>query len=151
MKKKSLIDLWLTPEGGETLDEFWSERVVNILQDLSDLPHLNYAYAIGADGVRLSRTIGPGRREVTNDDSDPRMFFNLARIVEEYLGRIDHPSPAHVTVELEDEMLFVGSTGALILIAAFDGRALRGFVGMKLTKRISHLRSMFRASHKPQE
>jgi len=151
MKKKSLIDLWLTPGGWDLLDEFWRERVVNILQDLSDLPHMKYAYAVGQNGVKLTHTIGPGRRDITDEGSNPLMFYHLARIVEDYLQNIYHGAPAHVTVELEDEMIFVGSTGTLILVATFDGRASRGFVGMKLTKRISHLRGLFRASQKPQE
>lgn len=146
MPKKNAQRDWLEPAAYEELDEFWQERLVNILEDLADLPHLRYAYAVGREGVRLSKNIGPGRRIVKGDNADPAKFFHLARITEDYLKRIDQEAPAHVTVELAEEMLFVGSTGALILVASFEGNAARGYVGMKLAKRISHLRNIFRAA-----
>ena len=112
------------------------------------LPHIRYAYAIGQSGSRLTNAIGPDGELIKDEDSNPQMFYHLTKIVEEYLENINQPAPAHVTVELEDEMLFVGSTGALILVASFDGSAARGFVGMKLTKRISHLRGIYKMSHR---
>ena len=144
-KKRQPLD-WLTSNASDELDEFWQERVVNILGDLSVLPHLRYAYAVGLKGGRLTEIIGPGGEIVTDLRSDPAVYFHLAQIVENYLTLIDQPAAAHVTVELADEMLFVGSTGALILVASFDGNAARGFVGMKLAKRISHLRSIFKST-----
>jgi hypothetical protein len=146
MRPKKSSDTWLTKEAFELLDEFWCERVINILQDLSELPHLRYAYAVSLGGTRLSAAIGPGAKPLKDDPTGPEAFHHLAEVVEEYLERIGQPAPAHVTVELADEMLFVGSTGKLILVASFDGQAARGYVGMKLAKRISHMRNIFKAS-----
>lgn len=142
------MDAWFEEAAWDELDEFWRERVFNILQDLAELPHLKYAYAVGEGGSRLTKMIGPDSEIIDNEESDPIMYYHLAKTVEEYLDHIEQPAAAHVTIELEDEMLFVGSTGALILVASFDGDAARGYVGMKLTKRISHLRNIFRASAK---
>ncbi len=138
----------LTAIAPEVIDEVWQTRVVVLLDDLAELPHLCYAYVVGKEGRKLTETIGPGGKIIKDHQSDSHVFANLANYVEEYLESIEHPYPAHVLIEMEDELLFVGSTGKVILVASFDSEAPRGFMAMKLTKRISHLRKLFRTMEK---
>ncbi len=135
---------WLTQEGSEGLDQAWRDRVVVILQDLVNLPHLKFAYVISGEGVRLTKFLGQGGEELESMEHDHKAYFHLADVVEEYLKNLGIDAPAHVTVEMEEDMLFVGSAGQLILVAAFEGNVARGYMSMKLTKRISHLRTLFR-------
>ncbi len=148
MKSQIPDESWLTQDAIESLDQVWRDRVIVILQDLANLPHLRYAYVIAkSSGMRLTKMVGP---DSGNDEKYNKymMFFHLARIVEEYMVHLERPAPAHVQLELEDEMLFVGSAGELVLVAAFDGNVARGYMSMKLTKRISHLRTLFRTREK---
>ncbi|MDP8228968.1 MAG: hypothetical protein P9M15_05895 [Candidatus Electryoneaceae bacterium] len=136
--------VWLTKLAMEELGEVWQDRVVVLLRDLSQLPHLRYAYIVSKDGNKLTETIGPGEKIVEGNDLNPKMFSDLARYIEEYFINIEHPAPAQLISEFGDDLLFIGSTGEVILVAFFDGEAPRGYMSMKLSKRMMHLRKLYR-------
>ncbi len=142
MAKKKIN--YLKPIALELIDDVWQNRVVVLLEDLTGLPHLQYAYVISKKGEKLTETIASGNKITKEHESDAKQFADLAGIVEEYLDNLEHPFPAHVLIEMEDELLFVGSTGEVILVASFDGNAPRGYMSMKLSKRVNHLRKLFR-------
>ncbi len=142
MSKKSAQETWLTPEAMDILSHVWQERIALIIEDLADWPHMNYAFAINNDGVKLTYKIGPGGTVVNEDAYPTEVFHHLANTVEEYLMNIEHPADAQVTIELENELLFVASTGEIYLVASFKGIVERGYLGMKLKKRIAHLKSL---------
>lgn len=142
MAKKKIN--YLKPIALELINEVWQDRVVVLLEDLTGLPHLQYAYVISKGGEKLTETITSGNNKVNSHPSEAKQFADLARIVEEYLANLQHPYPAHVLIEMENELLFVGSTGEVILVASFDGNAPRGYMSMKLSKRVNHLRRLFR-------
>lgn len=135
---------WLTEEAHSELDESNLNRLEVILKDLVTMPHLRYTYVISRNGVQLTSALGPMGKRMPDSLLHHNEYFHLATITENYLENLEHPAPAHVTIDMEDEMLFVGSAGPLILVAGLDGNAVRGYMSMKLTKRISHLRRLFR-------
>lgn len=134
---------WLTDEAKRNLNSAWQERVLLVLKDMSNWPQLRYALAVGLDGSKLTGVIGPDGKEAQVKTYPPLLLFYMAGTVEEYLADIDHSAPAHVTIELEDEVLFIGSTGEFYLVASLDADVHRGYMSMKLSKRIKHLRSLF--------
>jgi len=135
---------WLTDQAQEELGHDNQVRLAMILQDLVTLPYLRYTYVLDrSGGVCLSHPIGPNGKVVAAKHR-PDAFLHLVNITELYLVEIEQNAPAHVTVDTRDEMLFIASAGPWVLVAAFEGQATRGYLSMKLTKRISHLRSMFR-------
>ena len=144
MLKKRLDESWLTEEAKRTLEPEWRYRVLLILQDIATWSQLNYAYGIGLDGARFTHTIGPGEARVNQGTYSTVTFFFLAGIVEEFLANIEYPAPAQVTIELEDEILYLASCGELYLVASFFSGVPKGYMVMKLTKRISHLRNLWR-------
>ncbi|MDP8208106.1 MAG: hypothetical protein P9L92_15685 [Candidatus Electryonea clarkiae] len=144
MKEPDLNEKWLMDVAFDALDEDNRRRVMIIMKDLVTLPHLRYTYVINKDGRRLTRPVGQNGEILSEETMLHEEFFYLVRITEEYLKNLGNKAPAHVTVEMEDETLFVGSAGPLILVAAFDGSIARGYMSMKLTKRISSLRKLFR-------
>ncbi|MFC2170586.1 hypothetical protein ACFLQJ_01255 [Calditrichota bacterium] len=148
MKEPNLDEKWLMEVAFDALDEDNRKRVLIIMRDLVTLPHLRYTYVINKDGRRLTRPVGREGKILDDTTLMHEGFFYLARITEEYLKNLGQKAPAHVTVEMEEEMLFVGSAGPLILVAAFDGTIARGYMSMKLTKRISSLRKLFRTIEK---
>jgi len=135
---------WLTDEAMKTLEPEWRYRVLLILQDISGWSHLNYAYGIGLDGSRLTHIIGPNAERIEKVTYPTETFYFLAGIVEEFLANIEYPAPAQVTIELEDEILYLASCGELYLVASFYSSIPMGYMVMKLTKRISHLRNLWR-------
>lgn len=144
MPKKKLDKSWLTEEALELLDENWRYRLLLILQDIPSWPQLKYAYAISLKGTRLSYPIGPDFVRIDDNSYSPEIFFFLAGIIEDFLTNIDHPSPAQVTIELEHEILYIASCGELYLVASFYSGVPKGYMSMKLTKRINHLRHLWR-------
>jgi len=148
VKKSATEDSWLTPKAMDLLDPTLQEGVIAILEDMAWWPHLKYAYVIGKDGLKLTYSIGQMGELVSEESYRPSLFYNLATTVEEYLANIDHPAPAHVTVELAGELLFVASTGELFLVASFESDVERGYMSMKLAKRIAHLCTLHRMRRK---
>ena len=134
---------WLTAFAMEEIGDVWRDRIVVLLSDLSHLPYLRYAYVVSKNGIKLTETIGAGGKIVEGNALNPKIFSDLAKIIEEYLVSIEHPSPAHLLTELGDELLFIGSAGEIILVAFFDGDAPRGYVSMKLSKRMMHFRKLY--------
>ncbi|MFC2150400.1 hypothetical protein ACFLQV_02735 [Calditrichota bacterium] len=133
---------WLTSEALDLMSHQWHERILVIMEDLSKWTHLRYAFAIGRDGIQLTHPIGPKGTILDEKAYSHEIFHHLALTVEEYLVNIEHPAPAYVTIELEHELLFVASTGAVYLVASFEDVVERGYMSMKLKKRIAHLRNV---------
>ena len=148
MNRLNLEEGLLTPKARELLDSTWQESVEVVLEDMSTWPDLHYAYAVGRDGLKLTYSIGPNGELVSEGTYNPDLYYNLATTVEEYLTGIGHPAPAHVTVELEKELLFVASCGELFLVASFGKDVERGYMSMKLAKRVAHLRNLYRSQRK---
>lgn len=140
--KLTAQEFWLTKEAQDVLSHAWQERLLVIIEDLAGWPHLNYAFAISKDCVQLTHPIGPGGDVVNEKAYSTDVFHHLAMTVEDYLVNIEHPAPAYVTIELEGELLFVASTGTVYLVASFEGIVERGYMSMKLKKRIAHLRNI---------
>lgn len=131
----------MTPEAKETLNPALQERVLVILHDLSMWLDLKYAYIIGSDGTKLTKTIGSGGKLMETATTYPEeVFYNFIAVVEEYLIKIKLEPLTHITIELENELLFVGATKEMFLVAAFEGHVARGYMSMKLAKRVSHLK-----------
>ena len=139
-KRKRIDESWLTQEAKETLNPALQDRILVILHDLSMWMDLNYAYLIGNDGTKLTQTIGTGGKLVEKATYPEEVFYNFIAVVEEYLTKIKLEPLTHITVELEDELLFVGATKEIFLVAAFKGHVARGYMSMKLAKRVSHLK-----------
>jgi len=142
--KIKLDESWLSDEAKQKLEPEWRYRILLILQDISTWSQLNYAYGIGQDGSRLTHSIGPNAKRVDKGAYSTDTFFFLAGIVEEFLTNIEYPAPAQVIIELKDEILYLASCGELYLVASFYSGIPKGYMVMKLTKRISHLRNLWR-------
>lgn len=143
-KRKRFDESWLTQVARDNLKQALQDSVLVILQDLSMWMNLKYAYIISRDGLKLTETIGPEGELGESETYSPDVFFNLAKIMGEYLTGFENETLTHVTVELEDELLFIGATEELFLIASFEGHVARGYMSMKLDKRVSHLKNMLR-------
>ena len=139
-KRKRIDESWLTQEAKESLNPALQERILVILHDLSMWMDLKYAYLIGSDGAKLTQTIGTGGKLVDSATYPEEVFYNFIAVVEEYLTKIKLEPLTHITIELEDELLFIGATKELFLVAAFEGNVARGYMSMKLAKRVSHLK-----------
>lgn len=147
MGKKKLDSKWLTEEARSSLGYDWQDRILLVLQDMASWPQLKYAYAIGANGSKLTHSIGPKARRIDSGAQTPITFFFLAAIVEEFLANIDYPSPAQVTIELEHEVLYIASCGEMYMVGCFYSGVPKGYMAMKLTKRVSNLRSIWLREH----
>ena len=147
MSKKKPDEAWLTDEAREGLYPEWQHRLLSILQDMATWSQLKYAYAIGKDGVRYTHSIGPGGIRVKDETYSSSTFFALSGIIEDFLSSIEYPTSAQVTIELEDEILTIASCGELYMVASFYSGVPKGYMTMKLAKRISHLRVIWRMEH----
>ena len=131
----------MTPDAKEMLNPALQERVLVILHDLSMWLDLKYAYIIGSEGTKYTKTVGTGGKLITTETTYPEeVFYNFIAVVEEYLTKIKLEPLTHITIELENELLFVGATKEMFLVAAFQGHVARGYMSMKLAKRVSHLK-----------
>ncbi|MDP8241263.1 MAG: hypothetical protein P9X24_19415 [Candidatus Hatepunaea meridiana] len=147
MTKKNLEEPVLTNSARKSLDMKWQNRLKVILQDLSTWSQLKYTYAISIEGERLSDPIGPDADRIDNDDYRTLDFFRLSGIINEFMINIETPGPSQVTVELENEILYIASCEKLYLIAAFYRGIPSGYMSMKLCKRIRSLRSLLRKKY----
>jgi len=147
MPKNNLNRSWLTESALETLDKEWQHRILLVLEDMITWPQLKYAYAIADSGHKLTQTIGPKAEEVDSGAHAPKTFFFLAAIIEEFLNNINHKSPAQVIIELEHEILYIASCGEMYVVASFLSGVPKGYMAMKLAKRVYHLRNLWRKEH----
>lgn len=147
MDKKTLDVKWLTESAQSSLDKEWQLRILLVLEDMITWPQLKYTYAIAENGQKLTQTIGPKAEKVDSGAHSPITFFFLAAIIEEFLGNIGRSSPAQVTIELEQEILYIASCGGLYMVASFYSGVPKGYMAMKLAKRVNHLRSLWRREH----
>lgn len=144
MTKFSLDSGWLTEGARDTLDEEWQLRILLVLEDMITWPQLKYAYAIAENGHKLTQTIGPKAEKVDSSAHAPITFFFLAAIIEEFLGNVGSKSAAQVIIELEHEILYIASCGELYMVASFYSGVPKGYMAMKLAKRVNHLRNIWR-------
>jgi len=143
MGKNSLDITSLTEEGKSSLDSDWQKRILLVLEDMSTWSKMKYAYAIGADGSKLTHAIGPNAKRVDSGVQSSITFYFLAAIVEEFLTNIQRPAPPQVTIELEREILYIASCGELYIVACFSSGVPKGYMAMKLSKRVSRLHAIW--------
>lgn len=143
MLKYNLDNSWLTEGARYTLDKEWQHRILLVLGDMITWPQLKYAYAIADNGQKLTHAIGPEAEKVDSSAHAPITFFFLATIIEEFLSNIDQKSPAQVTIELEHEILYIASCGELYVVASFYSDVPKGYMAMKLSKRVHNLRNLW--------
>ncbi len=70
---------------------------------------MKLSIAVSQNGKQLTNPIAEAGVITDPNLENPMTFFHLARITENYLENLGKGAPAHVTVEMEDEMLFIGS------------------------------------------
>lgn len=138
---------WLTESAQSSLDKEWQQRILFVLEDMITWPQLKYAYAIAENGQTLTKTVGPKAEKVDSGAHSSITFFFLAAIIEEFLGNIGRSSPAQVTIELESEILYIASCGGLYMVASFSSGVPKGYMAMKLAKRVNHLRNLWKLEH----
>ena len=143
MPKRKRDESWLTSEAKQAFKPEWQDRVLKILQDISTLPHLKFTCVIGKDGSRFTRSVSPNASHAIDESYSTLSYSKFANIIDEYVNNLGYSSSSQVTIELEDEILVIAPCGELYLIASFFHGIPRGYMSMKLTKRISHMRSMW--------
>jgi len=134
----------LTETAKVWLEVDFQEHLITILHYLSMWEHLNYAFFINAKGESYTSFIGPLGQKVNSIDFPPQKFHLIARLVNDYLYQIKQGQMTHLTIELSDQMLFLGAIGDLFLVVSLRKNSETDDDIQKVAERIENLKTILR-------
>jgi hypothetical protein len=124
------------------LEEDSQGYILTILQYITLWDNLQYAYVMNTDGTRLSEVIGPKGTIQDSSAYSTQMFVNFERIIGDYLSNNNFGEMLHLRIELDDELLLMGTLPGSFLIVSLLNDQSEENGKSRLSERVKNLKTI---------